>query len=344
MSTFDHWHPMLASKKLRRKPVAVRLAGKEIALFRTRSGAVGALDDVCPHRRMRLSLGTVIGEELQCKYHGWTFDCAGNGKSPGTPAMHACASSFDACEKYGYIWVKSKQSTPILPAFDVEGWFWMCNAEHVVEAPLELALDNFTEIEHTPLTHKLFGFELDQMKNVVARYESTDDSTTFRGWGPAKKINFGMRAILGIGKNYLFNDVWTTYFSPVYSVFNHFWTDPSTGAEAKVKWRVYVFFVPAGDKTTHLVSFTYAKSAWPIPPHGGLLPFRGFTRRQVDREIQADVNLIQGLASHETGLRGMKLSRFDRTLGMNRDRIERIYRGNADSPSAEREFESAAAE
>src|SRR5580704_12176662 len=122
MGMLDHWHPMLASKKLRRKPVAVRLAGKEIALFRTRSGAVGALDDVCPHRRMRLSLGKVIGENLQCKYHGWTFDCAGNGKSPGTPAMHACASSFDACEKYGYIWVKSKQSTPVMPEFDIEGW------------------------------------------------------------------------------------------------------------------------------------------------------------------------------------------------------------------------------
>ena len=57
------------------------------------------------------------------------------------------------------------------------------------------------------------------------------------------------------------------------------------------------------------------------------MPFRGFTRRQVDREIKLDVALIQGLASHNTELKGMKLSRFDRTLGLNRERIERVYRG-----------------
>ena len=59
MSIFDHWHPMVPSRSLRRQPVGVRLAGKDIALFRTKSGQVGALDDQCPHRRMRLSLGQV---------------------------------------------------------------------------------------------------------------------------------------------------------------------------------------------------------------------------------------------------------------------------------------------
>lgn len=339
MGMIDHWHPMLPSRALRRKPVGVRLAGHDVALFRTGSGQVGALDDACPHRRMRLSLGKVVGEKLMCGYHGWTFDCAGNGESPGTPKLHACASSWEACEKYGYVWVKSKHSQPVMPEFDTAGWLLMCHTEHRAKAPLELTLDNFCEIEHTPMVHELFGYELDRMKDVTVAYEATDDAVTVTCRGPHKPISLYMRFLIGMKKGWHFNDVWTTRFSPVYSVYDHFWTDPATGKEAWVKWRAYVFFTPVDDRETRVTAFTYAKSKWPVPPHGGLLAFRGFTRRKVEREIGGDVGILEGLASHDTSLEGMKLSRFDKALGLNRERIERIYRGNA---GAERQLKIAA--
>src|SRR5262249_30532998 len=155
---------------LRHRPVGVRLASREIALFRTRAGAVCALEDICPHRRMRLSAGRVVDETLQCKYHGWRFDGAGLGVSPGTPRLTACAAAFDACEHHGYIWVKSKRSSPVFPTLNVAGWCWMCTAQHTAKAPLELVLDNFTEVEHTPLTHELFGFRLERMHDVSAHF------------------------------------------------------------------------------------------------------------------------------------------------------------------------------
>ena len=39
------------------------------------ASACGALLDRCPHRNVPLSLGTVVGGELECRYHGWQFDC-----------------------------------------------------------------------------------------------------------------------------------------------------------------------------------------------------------------------------------------------------------------------------
>ena len=87
MAMIDHWHPVLESSELRNKPVGVQLAGEGLALYRTRAGTVAALADECPHRRMRLSLGEVVGEKLRCGYHGWTFDCDGQGESPGTPKL-----------------------------------------------------------------------------------------------------------------------------------------------------------------------------------------------------------------------------------------------------------------
>jgi hypothetical protein len=40
------------------------------------------------------------------------------------------------------------------------------------------------------------------------------------------------------------------------------------------------------------------------------------------------VRILEGLADKNPNIEGMKLSRFDRVLGLNRERIERIYRGN----------------
>ena len=62
MAVIDHWHPVCRIAALRRKPVAVTIDGRRIAVFRTATGALGAIDEVCPHRHMRLSLGTVCGE------------------------------------------------------------------------------------------------------------------------------------------------------------------------------------------------------------------------------------------------------------------------------------------
>src|SRR5262245_48136660 len=101
MAMLDHWHPVLLSKQLKKKPVGVRLCGREIVLFRGPEGQPAALNDVCPHRRMRLSRGKVVDGRLQCCYHGWSFDCRGQGESPGTPKLYACAGTFDAREERG---------------------------------------------------------------------------------------------------------------------------------------------------------------------------------------------------------------------------------------------------
>jgi hypothetical protein len=62
---------------------------------------------------------------------------------------------------------------------------------------------------------------------------------------------------------------------------------------------------------------------------GGMRLFGWILRRQLDWEIQLDVRILEGLADKSTAIDGMKLSRFDRVLGFNRERIERIYRRKA---------------
>ncbi len=326
MSVLDHWHPVLPSRALKRQPVAVRLAGHELVVFRTAGGQIGALEERCPHRRMRLSLGTVVGEKLRCTYHGWTFDRAGQGESPGTPKLHACARHFDVQERHEAIWVRAADSAAEFPRFDVPGYYNVCNLHHRVRAPLELTVDNFCEIEHTPTTHDFFGYPLDRMHEVEVEFHPTDTSVRVVNRGPKKPISPLLRLLVGIGKDYVFMDDWTTYFSPVYSVYDHWWQHPLTGATSTVRWRLYIFFTPIDVNETAIFTFAFTLSRWPGPA-GGMRLFKWLMRRKLDQEVRLDVRILEGLADQNTAIDGMKLSRFDRVLGLNRERIERVYRG-----------------
>jgi nitrite reductase/ring-hydroxylating ferredoxin subunit len=71
------WLPVLESKRLGRDPVRVTYWGSPVVLFRTESGKIGALEDSCPHRAVRLSSGSVQGESLRCGFHHLRFDASG---------------------------------------------------------------------------------------------------------------------------------------------------------------------------------------------------------------------------------------------------------------------------
>jgi nitrite reductase (NADH) small subunit len=48
--------------------------GEKIAVFRTRAGAVYAVQAACPHKGGPLADGLTGGTTLICPLHGWKFD------------------------------------------------------------------------------------------------------------------------------------------------------------------------------------------------------------------------------------------------------------------------------
>jgi hypothetical protein len=187
-------------------------------------------------------------------------------------------------------------------------------------------VDNFTEIEHSGTVHNTFGYDLDRMHEVRVRFEPTDASVRVVNVGPTKKLFPPFAWALGIRKGDVFHDDWTTYFSPIYTVYDHWWTDPDNKREAMVRWRLYMFFWPIDKDRTAVTSFVYAKSKYPGPA-GGLRLAKYIFRREVDREIRQDISMLEHMADKSVGIEGLKLSRFDKVLGLTRERIGRIYRG-----------------
>ncbi|WP_169219551.1 Rieske 2Fe-2S domain-containing protein [Brasilonema sp. UFV-L1] len=62
----------------------LRYFGKDLVLFRTKSGTPYVFDAHCPHLGAHIGYGgKVKGENIQCPFHEWCFD--GNGRCTATP-------------------------------------------------------------------------------------------------------------------------------------------------------------------------------------------------------------------------------------------------------------------
>ena len=88
------------------------LAGEPVLLARTREGKAFALRDICPHRAAPLSGGRVLGNEVECPYHGWRFRPDGVcSMIPSVVAEQDFAvdrirvASYPLCEQDGLLWV-----------------------------------------------------------------------------------------------------------------------------------------------------------------------------------------------------------------------------------------------
>ncbi|MFM6854585.1 MAG: Rieske 2Fe-2S domain-containing protein, partial [Sphingopyxis sp.] len=70
------WHPVAYLADVGRAPMAVKLMGHPLVVFRD-GDAVGVLEDRCPHRNVPLSSGRCVDGQIECPYHGWRFDTQG---------------------------------------------------------------------------------------------------------------------------------------------------------------------------------------------------------------------------------------------------------------------------
>jgi phenylpropionate dioxygenase-like ring-hydroxylating dioxygenase large terminal subunit len=331
MKLLDYWHPVIGSKELKTgKPTGVKICNQELALFRANASQLGAVEDKCVHRRMRLSVGKVVNECLQCPYHGWTFNCQGEGESPGTPKLHATTTSYDVREFHGAIWVKNRGPEQPLAELDPGGLYYIGLVRHDFPAPIELVIDAFSEIEHTGFVHSTFGLDPKQNHLCEVNYEFDDSSVTVRNRGPAKPPgNWLIRQLLAYKPWMWFNSHFTFRFDPPRVVIDHWWNDPNDPKrEAMIRYRVHQFFVPMMEGHSQLVTFTFAKTRYPLPQGGGVGWVRNWILKEVSDEIVADIWLCENLVEKSPSIEGLKLSRFDRTMGLNRERLGRIYYGS----------------
>ena len=64
------------------------VGGKRVAVFKSRTGRVFAVDGVCPHKQGPLADGMLVGESVVCPLHAFRFDgTSGECDQPGVCAI-----------------------------------------------------------------------------------------------------------------------------------------------------------------------------------------------------------------------------------------------------------------
>ncbi len=106
----NHWYAVARSTEVTDQPKGMVLWHQEIVLYRDSQGQVQALEDRCLHRFVKLSRGRVVGDDVECVYHGWRFDC--NGECTMVPYLEdnqklpsGKIRRYPVQEQDGFIWL-----------------------------------------------------------------------------------------------------------------------------------------------------------------------------------------------------------------------------------------------
>ena len=109
----EYWIPAMLSTELPGPdcdPVRLRLLGEDLVAFRDTNGALGLVDNYCPHRRASLFFGRNEECGIRCVYHGWKFDVNGDCVDmPSEPAESnfkdkVKIKAYKMVERNGMVW------------------------------------------------------------------------------------------------------------------------------------------------------------------------------------------------------------------------------------------------
>jgi phenylpropionate dioxygenase-like ring-hydroxylating dioxygenase large terminal subunit len=115
------WYRALPADRVQRHQLhQAMLLEIPLVVGRDRAGRPFALRDACPHRGMPLHCGKFDGDNVECSYHGWTFN-ARNGQCQLIPSLTAdqtlkvdriYAGSYPCEERDGFVWVYIPEPGP----------------------------------------------------------------------------------------------------------------------------------------------------------------------------------------------------------------------------------------
>ncbi len=247
---------------------------------------------------------------------------------------------FDAVEHHGIVWVRERGSNAPLPAIDAGGRYFIGHDTGIINAPFYIVVDNFTEVEHSPMNHFLLGFDEEGILSVEPKLEVRSDSLHITVAGPQREIpwwTFGR--VVGVKKGLRLVIDFTVRFDPLAWVYDLSWADPKTGKKLPQNLRLCAFITPRDDKSTS-VFFLHYSSIHLFSPRNPLASvLKRLYLRTVNHELELDRKICENVAEMNPGpsLEGFQLGKFDRPLPLTRKLIRSVY----DGPTAERALEAA---
>ena len=322
------WQPVIYTEELTDLPVATRILGEDLVVFRDFSGRIGAVEAHCPHRGTSLEYGLVSERGIRCCYHGWLMDVDGTIlETPGEPEGSTlkdrlCHGAYPTHEAAGavFVYMGPPDKKPPFPVFDS----WERPGYHIVAGPrynyscnwLQIA-ENAMDPVHTAYLHTIVsGAQFTEEFGVVPELDYIETPLGL-AYVASRRVggNLWLRMVDSILPNLMM-------VSPV-------WEDgkevhPFDGPMMS-RW-----IVPRDDHTTLQVEFRHVSDEEEVTPHwwadrvgmpGQMPDNRTYEERQrapgdFDAQISQRPIAIHGLEHLATSDRGVILFRRELRKGI----------------------------
>src|SRR4029077_19014226 len=196
----NYWYPIAASYHVHQAPVGLTRLGDRMVVWREQAGKVHALEDRCPHRGARLSLGWNLGDRVACSYHG--VEVVGDGRVARVPAAdntalegRQCVKSYPCVERHGAIFAwfgdaLHPEPAPLTLPDEVSSNAWghiLCTAHW--RCNYSYAIDNVMDPMHGTYLHAISHSMGSGDKSAVMRTTKTKTGLIFEKEGQ-RDINF----------------------------------------------------------------------------------------------------------------------------------------------------------
>ena len=187
----NYWYVAAWSNEIERRPLGRILLKEPVVFFRTEAGAIIALQDRCSHRGYPLHKGRLIGDTLECGYHGLTFDAGGQCiKVPGQTQIPSGAEirTYPIIERWGLVWIWMGDPALTTPASLTDcHWLedpdWDAKGERLfINCDYKLIIDNLLDLSHVTFVHPRTLGSAANIDKVQIKNEISEDLVTITRW------------------------------------------------------------------------------------------------------------------------------------------------------------------
>ena len=187
----NYWYVSAWSNEIERTPLSRILLNEPVVFFRTLAGTVVALEDRCSHRSYPLHKGRLIGDTIECGYHGLVFDCSGQCiKVPGQAQVPPGAGirTYPIVERWGLVWIWMGDPALADPATTTDfHWLddpdWGAKGERLhINCNYKLMIDNLLDLSHLTFVHPRTIGTAANVDKVQITNEIAEDSVTITRW------------------------------------------------------------------------------------------------------------------------------------------------------------------
>lgn len=159
---FNAWYAIGWDTDIGRSLSSYMICGIPVVAYRRADRQVAVVQDSCWHRGLPLSMGKLVGDEVECAYHGLRF--AKDGRCTFVPGQDvvpasACVRSFPVVEKHRLVWIWPGDPELADPAsvpnlFWLDDPSWSCEGNSLEFAcDYRLLLDNLMDLTHETFVH-----------------------------------------------------------------------------------------------------------------------------------------------------------------------------------------------